>query len=49
MTVAALRELQAAAARAARATALMTGIHNALVDDILELADLILGHHEGQR
>ena len=46
MTVAALRELQAVAARVASALALTTGIRGAIADDILELADLVQSHHE---
>ena len=49
MTVAALRELQAVAARVASALALTTGICNAVADDVMEIADVVLAHHEGGR
>ena len=49
MTVAALRELQAAAARAARARALTTGLRGEIADDVLELVDLILSRRDGGR
>lgn len=49
MSVANLRELQAAAARAARARAFTAGIRGAVADDILELSDLILAWHEAHQ